>query len=175
MRITCDGRMRRFSGRAQRMEAEIKRDGTMATIRVFRAADAAAATAVLRESVEAANWLEKSYVESLGWRGAVALASEVEGRVTGFVIGRQIADEGEILNLAVALARRRRGEGGALLKAALEEFRARRSRFTASMDLPRRGGGRDIIKTRRRQRSSWRRNSRARTEMVVEQLVTIRS
>jgi ribosomal-protein-alanine N-acetyltransferase len=109
------------------MEAEIEREGTGATIRVFRAADAAAATAVLQESGEAANWLEKSYVESLGWRGAVALASEVEGRVTGFVIGRQIADEGEILNLAVVPGRRRRGEGGALLKAALDEFRTRRA------------------------------------------------
>jgi len=109
------------------MEAEIKGERTMATIRVFRAADAAAATAVLRESVEAANWLEKSYVESLGWRGAVALASEVEGTLTGFVIGRQIADEGEILNLAVVPARRRRGEGGALLRAALDEFRTRRT------------------------------------------------
>lgn len=109
------------------MEAEIKREGTGATIRVFRAADAAAATAVLRESAEAANWLEKSYVESLSWRGVVALASEVEGTVTGFVIGRQIADEGEILNLAVVSGRRRRGEGGALLRAALDEFRTRRT------------------------------------------------
>ena len=104
------------------MEAEIKRQGAGATIREFRAADAAAATAVLRESTEAANWLEKSYAESLEWSGAVALASEVEGRVTGFIIGRQIADEGEILNLAVMPARRRRGEGGALLKAVLEKF-----------------------------------------------------
>ena len=109
------------------MEAEIKHERTAATIRLFRATDAAAATAVLRESVEAANWLEKSYVELLGWRGAVALASEVEGTVTGFVIGRQIADEGEILNLAVVPARRRRGDGGALLIAALDEFRARRT------------------------------------------------
>jgi len=109
------------------MEAEIKRERNAPTIRVFRAADAAGATAVLRESSEAANWSEKSYVESLGWRGAVALASEVEGTVTGFVIGRQIADEGEILNLAVVPARRRRGEGGALLRAALDEFRTRRT------------------------------------------------
>jgi ribosomal-protein-alanine N-acetyltransferase len=109
------------------MEAEIKGECTMATIRVFRPADAAAATAVLREAAEAANWLEKSYVESLGWRGAVALACEVEGTLTGFVIGRQVADEGEILNLAVVPARRRRGEGGALLRAALDEFRTRRT------------------------------------------------
>jgi ribosomal-protein-alanine acetyltransferase len=109
------------------MEAETKRAAVGAIVRVFRPEDAAAATAVLRESLEAANWSEKSYVESLGWRGAVALASEFEGRVTGFIIGRQIAGEGEILNLAVIPERRRQGEGGALLKAALDEFRARRT------------------------------------------------
>ena len=109
------------------MEAKTKRERTGATIREFRATDAAAATAVSKESPEAANWLERSYVESLGWRGAVALACEVEGKVTGYVIGRQIADEGEILNLAVVPGRRRRGEGGALLKAALDEFRMRRT------------------------------------------------
>jgi len=109
------------------MEAEIQREGMGATVRVFRPEDAVAATDVLRESSEAANWPERSYVESLGWRGALALASEVEGRLTGFLIGRQIADEGEILNLAVVPGRRRRGEGGALLIAALDEFRARRT------------------------------------------------
>jgi len=109
------------------MEDEIKREGTGATIRVFRAADAAAATTVLRECAEAANRMEKRYKETMGWRGAVTLASEVDGRETGFIIGRQIADEGEILNLAVVPARRRRGEGGALLKAALDEFRTRRT------------------------------------------------
>jgi ribosomal-protein-alanine acetyltransferase len=109
------------------MEAETKRKWVGTTVRAFRPEDAGAATDVLRESSEAANWLERSYVESLGWRGAVALASEFEGRVTGFIIGRQIADEGEILNLAVMPARRRRGEGGALLKAALDEFRTRRT------------------------------------------------
>jgi ribosomal-protein-alanine N-acetyltransferase len=55
----------------------------------------------------------------------VALLSEVEGRAIGFLIGRQAADEAEILNLAVAKESRRKGEGGALLEAALERFRAR--------------------------------------------------
>ena len=35
------------------------------------------------------------------------------------------AEEAEILNLAVVLAKRRKGEGGALLKAAMDEFQAR--------------------------------------------------
>lgn len=109
------------------MEAEIKREWAGATVRAFRPEDAGAATDILKESLEAANWSEKSYVASLGWRGAVALASEFEGRVTGFIIGRQIAGDGEILNLAVIPERRRQGEGRALLEAALDEFRARRT------------------------------------------------
>jgi ribosomal-protein-alanine N-acetyltransferase len=48
--------------------------------------------------------------------------SEADGRVIGFLIGRCVVDEAEILNLAVAQGNRRRGEGTALLKAALEEF-----------------------------------------------------
>lgn len=51
--------------------------------------------------------------------------SEDENKVNAFIIGRQVADEAEILNLAVILPKRRRGEGAGLLKAALEEFRAR--------------------------------------------------
>jgi ribosomal-protein-alanine N-acetyltransferase len=55
----------------------------------------------------------------------VALLSEVEGKTIGFLIGRQAADEAEILNLAVVRESRRKGAGGALLEAALEKFRSR--------------------------------------------------
>jgi ribosomal-protein-alanine N-acetyltransferase len=55
----------------------------------------------------------------------VAFVSEEEGKVSGFILGRQVADEAEILNLAVTAAYRRRGEGGALLKAALGGFQSR--------------------------------------------------
>ncbi len=55
----------------------------------------------------------------------MSLVREWDGEVIGFIIGRQVADEAEILNLAVAPSARRRGEGGALLEAALEEFRSR--------------------------------------------------
>jgi ribosomal-protein-alanine N-acetyltransferase len=41
-------------------------------------------------------------------------------------MGRQVGDEGEILNLAVTPAQRRKGEGGALLDGVLKEFAARR-------------------------------------------------
>jgi ribosomal-protein-alanine acetyltransferase len=105
------------------MGAEAKR--VEVSIRAFRAEDAPAVTTILRGAPEAANWTEESYRESLRLPGTVAFVSERDGKVTGFMIGRQVADEAEVLNLAVVPHARRRGEGGALLKAARNEFRAR--------------------------------------------------
>jgi ribosomal-protein-alanine N-acetyltransferase len=107
------------------MGAETKRERAGATIRAFRPSDAAALTSILRDSREAANWTQASYRQWMNSPGAVAFVSSGDGRVTGFLIGRQVADEAEVLNLAVAPLDRRRGEGGALLGAAMEEFRAR--------------------------------------------------
>ncbi len=107
------------------MGVESKRERANATIRAFHGGDAGAVTRILRESPEAANWPEESYREALNWAGAVALVSEGDGRVTGFLIGRQVADEAEILNVAVAESSRREGVGWALLRAALGEFLAR--------------------------------------------------
>jgi ribosomal-protein-alanine N-acetyltransferase len=106
------------------MAAEMKR-GEL-TIRAFREADAPAATEILKGSPEASQWTEWGFKELLGWRGVLALVSEDDTDVTGFLIGREVAGEAEILNLAVILAKRRRGEGGALLQAAMDELRARK-------------------------------------------------
>jgi ribosomal-protein-alanine acetyltransferase len=108
------------------MAAETKREQAAATIRVFLPADAAAATEILKGSPEASQWTEWGFRELLGWRGVLALVSEDDRKVIGFIIGRQVGGEAEILNAAVIVARRRRGEGGALLKAVMDEFRARR-------------------------------------------------
>jgi ribosomal-protein-alanine N-acetyltransferase len=107
------------------MAAETKREKQGVAIRALRKEDTAAVRKILQEAPEAANWPEESFVESLSWRGAVALIAESDGKVTGFIIGRQVADEAEILNLAVTPAKRRRGEAEALLNAAMEEFRSR--------------------------------------------------
>jgi len=107
------------------MAAKPKRNSMVATIRAFGEAHAATAAEILRGSPEAAQWTELGFRELLGWRGMLALVSEEDGKVNGFIIGRQAAEEAEILNLAVIPAKRRRGEGGALLEAALDEFRAR--------------------------------------------------
>lgn len=107
------------------MAAETRRGLADATIRGFQEADALAVTRILREAPAAANWTEESYREALKWPGVVAFVSEGDRGITGFMMGRQVADEAEILNLAVSASARRRGEGGALLKAALDEFRVR--------------------------------------------------
>lgn len=123
--ITCGVRTRGFSGKGTwHMGAETGRERAGATIRAFRAKDVPALTSILREAPEAANWTQASYRELMNSPGAVALVSESDGRVTGFIIGRQVADEAEVLNLAVEPRARRMGQGGALLKAALEEFQA---------------------------------------------------
>src|SRR5437667_9678497 len=106
--------------------AETERDSMVAKIRAVGLADSVAAAEILRGSPEAAQWTEWGLKELLGWPGVLALVSESEGKVNGFIIGRQVAEEAEILNLAVGPVKRRQGEGGALLKAALQGFRARR-------------------------------------------------
>jgi ribosomal-protein-alanine N-acetyltransferase len=107
------------------MGAETKREHAAITVRAFVPSDAAAVAGILRESPQAADWTEASIRDSAGWHGSVALVSASEGKVTGFLIGRKVADQAEILNLAVSLTRRRKGEGADLLRAALDEFRAR--------------------------------------------------
>ena len=107
------------------MAAKAKRD-SIATVRAFAQADSAVAAEILRGSPQAAQWTEWGLKELVGWPGVLALVNEGDSKVNGFIIGRQVAEEAEILNLAVVPAKRRRGEGGALLKAALEQFQTRR-------------------------------------------------
>ena len=108
------------------MGTETKSQRAGAAIRVCRPEDVEDVTKILRDSAEAADWSAESFKESLSWASVVALVSGGEGQVTGFIIGRQVGDEAEILNLAVTPTRRREGEGGALLGAVLEEFAVRR-------------------------------------------------
>src|SRR5262249_42616383 len=62
----------------------------------------------------------KTLADSTGQQLYVA---ESAVHVTGFVIGQQIADEAEILNVAVRQAERRKGQASALLCAILDSFR----------------------------------------------------
>ena len=107
------------------MATELQPANAGPVIRPLKADDSAAVAEILRQSPEAVFWPEASVKEAFEWKGALAIASEAGGKLRGFLIARQAADEAEILNLAVALESRRSGMGGALLSAAFQSFRAR--------------------------------------------------
>lgn len=91
-------------------------------------ADVSAALSILQESPEAATWSRANLSESAS--SGIALAAELDGRVAGILIGRAVADEFEILNLAVAKASRRRGVATQLARAAVQSARAAGARQT---------------------------------------------
>jgi len=101
---------------------ESTRKPRIASVRRFRAADAVAVMAIVAESPEAANWSKDSYLKLGEETGSLALVSETDGAISGFLVVRIVADQAEVLNLAVAANYRRKGEGTAMLAAALEEF-----------------------------------------------------
>ena len=97
---------------------------TAVRIREFRAAeDTPAVTEILRESPEAAGWSEQQLRELPSLAGVSGYVSERGNTLAGFVVGRRVLDEAEILNLAVRRSRRRQGEGRKLLARLLEDFR----------------------------------------------------
>jgi ribosomal-protein-alanine acetyltransferase len=107
------------------MAAEERRPEGAWRIRRLRREDGAAVKMILEDAPEAANWSEESFKEALSWSGGLVLVSEGGGIVTAFLIGRRVDEDGEILNMGVLASARRAGQGGALLSAALEEFRTR--------------------------------------------------
>src|SRR5438309_10488485 len=107
MQITCAVHTRRFSGKgARRKGAETMRSPTASTIRVFRETDPAAATEILKESLEVAQWTEWGVRELLVWSGVVARVSEDGGKDSGFHVGRQGGEAAAVQNLAGAAAER---------------------------------------------------------------------
>lgn len=65
-------------------------------------------------------WSVVGFEEMLRFPLTVALIAERAGEVVGYLIGRAVAGEGEILNLAVTPEERRHGLGSRLLEAGLQ-------------------------------------------------------
>ena len=95
-------------------------------IRSAAVADAGALVAIERRCFSDP-WTEPSFREALGSEWTFGLVAETARGVGGYLIGREAAGSGEVLNLAVAPEFRRRGVGGALLEAGLAAFRRRRA------------------------------------------------
>jgi [ribosomal protein S18]-alanine N-acetyltransferase len=95
-------------------------------IRTFSGAeDAAEVVEILREAREAAAWSQEALQETVSLAGVAAFVSERNGVISGIVVGRQVVDEAEVLNLAVKQGMRRQGEGGALVRRILQRFSER--------------------------------------------------
>jgi ribosomal-protein-alanine N-acetyltransferase len=71
-------------------------------------------------------WSEASFREALISPWTFGLAAQGSRGVEGYLIAREVAGTGEVLNLAVAPEFRRRGVGAALLAAGLAALRRRR-------------------------------------------------
>jgi ribosomal-protein-alanine acetyltransferase len=84
-------------------------------VREMTASDVSAISSILQESGQASSWSSNSIMESA--RSGIAWVAEEQGSVAGFLIGRSLADEFEVLNLAVAKSHRRRGVATQLLAA----------------------------------------------------------
>ena len=92
-------------------------------IRPFCSADAIALAKILDNAAEAAQWPPESYTSLANSPGGLLLVCKAKNQVIGFVAARQVADEAEILNIAVHGDFRRKGVASALLTAALDAFR----------------------------------------------------
>ena len=91
-------------------------------IRPLRPGDAKSLARILQSATEAAQWPLESYERMTQLPGAIALVCETHAGVTAFLIARQVADEAEVLNLAVLTETRRQGQASALLTAAMRQF-----------------------------------------------------
>jgi [ribosomal protein S18]-alanine N-acetyltransferase len=102
-------------------DAESEKVSPIVPIRGMISPDAPAVVSILQESPEASLWSENAILESI--LTGTAWIAEQDGRVAGFLIGRVVADEFEILNMGVAAAYRRRGIASRLVRDALERAR----------------------------------------------------
>jgi ribosomal-protein-alanine acetyltransferase len=95
-------------------------------IRPAALADVAALGAIERRCFSDP-WSEVAFQEALLSEWTFAMVAEGGRGLAGYLIGREAAGSGEILNLAVAPEFRRRGIGGALLEEGLAAFRRLRA------------------------------------------------
>jgi ribosomal-protein-alanine acetyltransferase len=91
-------------------------------IREYLPADGDAIFAVCNASRGAAQWARENYDRAEA-NGQIILVAEDAGKIQGFLIARVVANEAEILNMAVDPEQRRRGAGSALVLAAEEQAR----------------------------------------------------
>ena len=91
-------------------------------VRACQPRDVPALLEILAQSREAANWSPAGLEAGLAQNAGHFLVAAKGAEVLGFIVGRFAADEGEILNLAVVPAHRRKGVATALVQSLLHSF-----------------------------------------------------
>ena len=114
--------------------------GTTVRVRPAEPADLPRLVEIASHSVTAAQWNQAEYLKlfspddpkaqpevepQIKTQSRTALVVEQLGRVVGFIVGRQVADEWEIENIAVTGAARRCGLGSRLVGEFLDLVRGR--------------------------------------------------
>jgi [ribosomal protein S18]-alanine N-acetyltransferase len=117
------GQTRKFFGRIP--PAVLDETKRPCRIRPFALGDADAVREIFRQSPQAGALTKDSYERVPEWNGPLALVCESAGEITGFLMGREVADEAEVFTFAVAPKYRRQGHGCALVSAAMEGMRSR--------------------------------------------------
>ena len=87
-----------------------------------RAQDFSELEEILRVSPEAAAWSAQALTDALRQHPGYFFVGRQEKGIVGFICGRRVLDEGDILNLAVRPEVRKRGVGKALLQKLLDTF-----------------------------------------------------
>ncbi len=98
-------------------------------VRAATAADIPAMMRLVSHSATAAQWSRTQFDQMFGGDGPQRIALVIEESVglQGFLIARQVVDEWEIENIAIAGAARRRGLGTRLLGTFLDHARTQRA------------------------------------------------
>jgi [ribosomal protein S18]-alanine N-acetyltransferase len=115
--------MRRSSGRGpQPVCAELSQAEKGPQVTSCRREDLSEVQAILQASPEAAAWSAAALSDAFERYSNYFLVSRHGQEIAGFISGRRIIDEGEILNLAVKPHLRRHGLGKTLVQALLKAF-----------------------------------------------------
>jgi len=114
---------RRFFGRDRPpVSAKPPEKGRSTRVRPCTEADLSQIEAILERSPEAGVWTARGLAEALEQDRSHFLVGWQYKEIAGFISGRQVLDEGEILNLAVKPELRRKRVGEALVEELLEVF-----------------------------------------------------
>jgi ribosomal-protein-alanine N-acetyltransferase len=105
---------------------EVQASGSSFAIRLALSSDARAIQQILQESPGAANWSEAGIRSAVTSSQTSAFVSTRHQGITGCIFGCRVADEAEILNLAVNSIYRRNGEGSQLVRQLLDAWQSQK-------------------------------------------------